>query len=304
MKKTLEQFSPNVQISTDTMLKASAHEGYKNVIWTTDIKQELPIFLGNEDPNSSRPITVMEMFEQAVKEEKDNKAFFIEREGQWISFSWNQYYKYATQFAKAVVSIGVEAYQTVNILGYNAPEWMFSFIGGMYACVIPVGIYLTNNTETCSYIAQHSDCGVLVVDSVEQYKKYEPKLSELKRLKAVVIWGSVSKETIKELLNQYVPIYTWADFLSIGDKANVELELTNRIEKQKPGNCCDVVYTSGTTGFPKAVLLSHDNLTYTCKAGKSLFNDKVIDRMRIVSYLPLSHIAGQIFDIMCKLNHF
>lgn len=301
MKKTLEQFAPNVQISTDTILKASEEEHYKNVLWTTEIKQELPIFLGNNDVSSTKPLTIMEIFEEAVNEDKENKCMYIEREGQWVNYSWNQFYKYSINFAKAVISIGVEAYHTVNILGMNAPEWHMSFIGGNYACVVPVGVYPTNNSETCCYIANHSDCGVLVVDSIEQYKKYEARLGEFKKLKAVVIWGTVSKEAIKQLINQYAPVYSWSDFLSIGSKATVDLELQNRVERQKPGNCCNVVYTSGTTGFPKAVLLSHDNMTFTGISFKQVV-ENIDKRRRLVSYLPLSHIAAQIFDIICKKN--
>ena len=55
----------------------------------------------------------------------------------------------------------------------------------MYASIVPVGIYLTNNQETCMYIANHSECGCLVIDSLEQFKKYD--ISVLKHLKAVVL---------------------------------------------------------------------------------------------------------------------
>ena len=303
MRRSIQTFSPFIQISTDTIIKSaesSDNKNYKNILWTTDIKQELPVFLGKDEIGSLKPTTVIEVFEEAVSSEKENPALYIERGGVWINYTWHQFHKNVINFAKAAISIGVEPYQTVNILGNNSPEWFFAFLGGIYSCVIPVGIYLTNNTEACLYIAQHSDCGILCLDSVEQFRKYEKNLSELKRLKAIVIWEQLDSQTIKGFINQYVPVYSFEDFITIGDRATVDLEFYNRIEMQKPGNCCNVVYTSGTTGNPKAVLLSHDNMTYTCKAGKSQFNDKVPDRLRIVSYLPLSHIAGQIFDIMSK----
>lgn len=303
MKRSIQNFSPFIQLSTDTTLKSadsSGNKNYKNILWTTDISQELPVFLGKDEISSMKPTTVMEVFEEAVNSEKDNPALFIERDNKWISYTWLQFHKNVINFAKAAISIGVDPYQTVNILGNNSPEWFFAFLGGIYSCVIPVGIYLTNNTETCMYIAQHSNCGILCVDSVEQFKKYEKNLSDLKKLKAVVIWEQLDSNTLKGFINQYVPVYSFEDFISIGDRATVDIEFYNRIDKQKPGNCSNVVYTSGTTGNPKAVLLSHDNITYTCKAGKTLFNDKLPDRLRIVSYLPLSHIAGQIFDIMSK----
>lgn len=77
--------------------------------------------------------------------------------------------------------------------------------------------------------------------------------------------------------------------------------------KQKPGNCCCLIYTSGTTGNPKGVMLSYDNLIFN---GSSLSADVINklpaevsiqpEEMRMVSYLPLSHIAGLIFDV---INH-
>lgn len=62
----------------------------------------------------------------------------------------------------------------------------------------------------------------------------------------------------------------------------------------KPGNCCTLVYTSGTTGPPKAVMLSHDNYTWTAKSCLQKFDLKpnAQQQERIISYLPLSHVAG------------
>jgi len=70
------------------------------------------------------------------------------------------------------------------------------------------------------------------------------------------------------------------------------------MEKVKPGHCCTLVYTSGTTGMPKGVMLSHDNYTWT-KKSLDLFQaiDKTI-QYKMVSYLPLSHVASQFSDIV------
>lgn len=69
------------------------------------------------------------------------------------------------------------------------------------------------------------------------------------------------------------------------------------MEKQKPGSCCNLVYTSGTTGPPKGVMLSHDNILWTPTLLLNEFKDRLdISGMRIVSYLPLSHVAAQVND--------
>lgn len=65
----------------------------------------------------------------------------------------------------------------------------------------------------------------------------------------------------------------------------------------KPGHCCTLVYTSGTTGMPKGVMLSHDNYTWT-KRSVSARRKKDGGSLRMVSYLPLSHVAAQLQDIV------
>ena len=87
------------------------------------------------------------------------------------------------------------------------------------------------------------------------------------------------------------PGYTWAEFLALG-KDVADAEVKSRSESVVPGPCCSLIYTSGTTGNPKAVMISHDSCTWTAKVafGDVYKADKHEDR--VVSYLPLSHIAG------------
>ena len=74
-----------------------------------------------------------------------------------------------------------------------------------------------------------------------------------------------------------------------------------RVSSMKPGNCCTLIYTSGTTGPPKAVMISHDNLTWTAKTLCDSYID-VNHTERFVSFLPLSHIAAQLIDIHAPMT--
>jgi long-chain-fatty-acid--CoA ligase ACSBG len=74
-----------------------------------------------------------------------------------------------------------------------------------------------------------------------------------------------------------------------------------RTQKIKPGNCCTLIYTSGTTGMPKGVMLSHDNYIWTKKSIKLHRKNTIIKERRSVSYLPLSHAAGQFSDIISPM---
>jgi long-chain-fatty-acid--CoA ligase ACSBG len=173
-------------------------------------------------------------------------------------------------------------------------------MGAIYAAVIPTGIYITNNSETCLYIAEHSEAGCLVLDSLEQFNKYAKDLNKLKSLKAIVFYCELTEEQLKSMVNPYVPVYQWKDFIELGRKANVDLEFNDRVRMQKPGNCSNIVYTSGTTGQPKAVLLSHDNMTWLTRSLFHGYKHMLGQNNKIVSFLPLSHIAAQIMDLYRK----
>lgn len=69
------------------------------------------------------------------------------------------------------------------------------------------------------------------------------------------------------------------------------------MNRAKPGNCATLVYTSGTTGMPKGVMLSHDNFTWT-KRSLDAYHQREQTQMKMVSYLPLSHVAGLFADLI------
>ena len=193
-------------------------------------------------------------------------------------------------------SLGASERKCVNIIGHNAPEWAISFMGGLsYNCIVS-GVYPTNNADACYYQAEHSEAEIIVVDSIEQLKKYEINLHRLPNIKAIVVY------TLDKLPNTVKDkrFFVWKDFLALGKDVKTE-QIMDKVKKQKSGKCACLIFTSGTTGNPKACMLSHDNLVWTVQ---SAFNqltgngEQFTDEDRIVSYLPLSHIAGLVFDIL------
>merc|ERR1719414_2320848 len=82
-------------------------------------------------------------------------------------------------------------------------------------------------------------------------------------------------------------------------------EMNARLGALNPGQCAALIYTSGTTGDPKAVMISHDNIVYIANATVQMMKTDSgfaqSDEERILSYLPLSHIAGMMIDIVAPL---
>ncbi|XP_019853807.1 PREDICTED: long-chain-fatty-acid--CoA ligase ACSBG2-like [Amphimedon queenslandica] len=90
-------------------------------------------------------------------------------------------------------------------------------------------------------------------------------------------------------------VIAWEEFMELGKDVKDDV-LSDRVSAIKPGHCATLVYTSGTTGPPKGVMLSHDNIIFVSKGMNRNFN--ITPEDRIVSFLPLSHIAGLMSDVI------
>ena len=197
-------------------------------------------------------------------------------------------------FAKALISIGFQKSDVVNVLGFNAPEWHFANFGAIFAGGINAGIYITNGPDACKYVSHHSEAKVVVVEGVKQLEKYYSIAKDLPNLKALVLYGPDSVPAdVKSKVS--IPVYKFDEFTKLGDSVP-DSDLQARIEAQEPNEVTSLIYTSGTTGNPKAVMLTHDNITWTPKSLFTTMPDLDNDD-HMVSYLPLSHIAAQITDM-------
>ncbi len=197
-------------------------------------------------------------------------------------------------FAKSLLSskIGFKKFDIINILGFNSPEWLFANFGAIAAGGIAAGIYATNGPDACKYISEHSEAKVVLVDGIKQLEKYYEISNDLPNLKAVVVYGVDEVPSTP----MSVPAYTFADFLKLGESVpDSELDVIKA--DAKPNETTTLIYTSGTTGPPKAVMITHDNITWTANIMIGTMERPMCNDDHMVSYLPLSHIAAQLLDM-------
>jgi long-chain-fatty-acid--CoA ligase ACSBG len=166
----------------------------------------------------------------------------------------------------------------------------------MMAATIPAGLYSTSSPQSCQYVSQHSKAQVVVLEGLEQLQKYKLIHSDLK---AIVVWG-VDDLDIQTKADFTIPLYSWTEFLTLGSDIN-DQAIQSRISYSQPGHCATLIFTSGTTGPPKGVMLSHDNLAWTCRVFANCIVEGGVFPGRVVSYLPLSHVAAQMIDIQYPL---
>lgn len=112
---------------------------------------------------------------------KHNKrtALNIERDGKVLSWTWEEYYQSAKTFAKAVISTGATQRSGIAIMGYNSPEWIFTFTGGLMANSLVTGIYITNEPEACMYQINHSESEIVVVETATHLARIRANLDKM-----------------------------------------------------------------------------------------------------------------------------
>lgn len=193
--------------------------------------------------------------------------------------------------AKAFLKLGLQRYHAVCILGYNAPEWIYSAVGAILAGGIQVGIYLTSSQEACSYYLAKSEANIIVVEDDVQLQKILPIKDYLPFLKAIVQYKG--KPEVEE-------VYAWDDVIRIG-REQPDSVLHSVQKTMAVNECCTVIYTSGTTGQPKGVMLNHANILHGAKAMKDTFFKDETNEFGTLSYLPMNHILAQMTDIYLPL---
>jgi len=219
-------------------------------------------------------------------------AYYVKDGDAWRPTPWRQYAAQVRRAARALMALGLEHDGKICILGFNRPEWVISDVACMMAGGVPAGIYTTCSATEVQYIIDHADATVVVLEDEGQWEKVKAERGNLPKLQhAVMMRGA---PPIDDPI-----VLSWEDFLARGDEVT-DAALDQRIERLKPNEPATFIYTSGTTGPPKAVMLSHRNLTFTADAAISMVGLGGEDVS--VSYLPLSHIAEQMFSIHAPIT--
>lgn len=197
--------------------------------------------------------------------------------------------------AKSLLHLDLPPLSAVCIIGANSIEWFAADVGASLAAVIPVGVYVTNKPSVIAHIATRSDARVVFVEDEASLQKFLSVRELCPAVIRVVVWGDFQASKYTDL-DEFV--LSWKDFLELGNKVP-QSDLDFRISLPLPESVCKIIFTSGTTGPPKAVMLSHDNIVFTARMLAKVVKPTEADS--IVSYLPASHIASNIVDLPCAL---
>jgi long-chain acyl-CoA synthetase len=222
-------------------------------------------------------------------------AYSDEVDGGWQSLTWAQARQLVLELAAGFAALGLAPGERVALMLPNRSEHVLADLAAVHAGGLGVTLYATLAPEQIAYVAGDCDARIAVLDGVAELARWQPILEQLPGITKVI----VRDPDACPAGDQYM---TWADFAALGRErfAAEPGEITARVAAIKPHDPLALLYTSGTTGNPKGVLLTHRNITYEMAAADTM--GVIVPRVRWVSYLPLAHIAERMFSIYLPIH--
>lgn len=227
---------------------------------------------------------------EKLKQEKNNPTLLNRKENKvWKSYSTADLIENVNTVTCALFSIGLKKGDVVAIISTNRPEWNFVDYGCQQAGVVTAPIYPTISLNDLKFILNHSEAKAIFVSDKAIYTKIAGIEKELSHVKFVFSFNEI--EGVKP----------FSDFLTIG-KNNCDMAKLEESKKSiLPNDLLTILYTSGTTGIPKGVMLSHTNLISNVLACADFVPFE--PTWRSLSFLPLNHVYERMVNTIFIFQH-
>jgi len=228
----------------------------------------------------------------------DKPLLFHKNQGKWVGRNWNEVADAVRRLAAALVAAGIKPRDRIVISAENRPEWAIADLAVMSIGAIVVPAYTTNTEDDHVYIMEHSGAVIAITSGGALANRVALAASRVQHIRMLITMDAGTK--IPSLGNR--PCHDWQSLL---DNNEPLTDIENRIAQQNSDDTCCFVYTSGTGGRPKGVMLTHRSIQACIKASIEILREGgVEENQRFLSLLPLSHsyehTAGMHLPIQTK----
>jgi long-chain acyl-CoA synthetase len=208
----------------------------------------------------------------------------------WQTLTWGQTRQRVLELAAGFAALGLAKGERVALMLPNRSEHILADLATVHAGGTPVTFYATLAADQIAFVAGDCDARIAVLDGAAELARWQQILDRLPGLKKIIVRDPAACPAGDQYL-------TWDAFAALGQErfAADPGAVTARMAAVGPEDPVTLLYTSGTTGNPKGVLLTHHNVLYEVAAAAS--TGSVATEVRWVSYLPLAHIAERMFSI-------
>ena len=216
--------------------------------------------------------------------------------GIWQAHDWAEYARMARHFGLGLVALGLTPGEHVAMLSESRREWVVAQLGTNLVGGVAVGIYPTESANEVDYLLTKADVTILVCEDQEQFDKALAIRSNLAKLRSIVVMDPEGIE-----INEG-DVHSFEAVLALGAREEERQPdlIERRVGRLTPEDPALMVFTSGSTGRPKAAVLTYRNINASGDAVAAAYG--IHEGDSVVSYLPLCHVAEQIFTVHLPLS--
>lgn len=210
----------------------------------------------------------------------------------WQSVSWNQFSLRVKQVSNALLNIGAKPHDKIAVFSQNCVHYLYTDFGayGIKVCSIP--FYATSSEQQIQYMINDGQVRFLFVGEQDQYDKAHRVFALCPSLERIIIFDS----SVRISTHDPAALY-FKDFIKLGENLPRQTEVEALYQSASMDDMANILYTSGTTGDSKGVMLTYGQYDAALRA-----NDEVVpvsDKDRVINFLPFTHIFERGWAYLC-----
>ena len=210
----------------------------------------------------------------------------------WKTVTWNYFSQRVKQVSNALLNLGVAVQENIGVFSQNAVESLFCDFGAFGIRAVTIPFYATSSEEQIRFMIADAGVRILFVGEQEQYDKAFRVLAQCPSMERIIVFDSHVRISQQDTNSIY-----FDDFLKLGEGFPRQSEVERRWAEANEDDIANILYTSGTTGDSKGVILSYSQYHAAMEAnGKCV---PVGESDRVMNFLPYTHVFERGWTYLC-----